>query len=337
MFDRHIQDQLTAYIDGEMPDSVRARADAHLRQCGRCRDEVDRVRGVALMLEQMPLATAPEELWRAIEASANLPANRTLPMWRYAAAAVVLVIASATFWQYSRTPTWEVTTLDGSTAQTQSVRSGRWIETGNGPRARIRVADIGSVDVEPHTRVRLVDTGSAGHRLALESGVLIAKISAPPRLFFVETPAGTAIDLGCEYRLQCDRAGAGLLRVSAGWVALEWQSREVLVPAGASCRMRPAKGPGTPWFDDAAAAFVRALDTFDTSQTELGAILVAARPRDTLTLWHLLSRADAGERPLVYDRMAALAPPPPGVTRERILSLNPEALAQWKNELAWIW
>jgi anti-sigma factor RsiW len=340
MFEGHIQNQLTAYLDGEMTIDVRARAGAHLERCGHCRDEMDRVRGVALVLKQLPLVTAPEGLWQAIDAAADSRRSRTMPVWRYAAAAAAVVVVTASaamFWQYSQAPVWQVTTLAGSTATTQTVRTGRWIETGNTSRARIKVADIGSVEVEPHTRVRLVDTGSAGHRLALESGALTAKILAPPRLFFVDTPAGTAIDLGCEYRLQCDRAGAGLLRVSGGWVALEWHGKEVLVPTGASCRMRPGQGPGTPWFDDAAAGFVRALDTFDTARSELGTILAAARSRDTLTLWHLLPKVTPGERPLVYDRMAALAPPPTGVTRDRVLSLDADALTQWKNELAWIW
>jgi hypothetical protein len=338
MFERHIQDQLTAYLDGEMPDNVRSGADAHLAACDHCRAELDRVRGVAELLVQMPLVQPPEGLWEAINAAVEIPRARMAPVWRYAVVAALLIIAaSGGLWRYAQTPTWEVTTVNGSAASTGNVRTGRWIDTSNGSRARIKIADIGSVDVEPNTRVRLVDTGSAGHRLALESGVLNAKISAPPRLFFVETPAGTAVDLGCEYRLRCDRAGSGLLHVTQGWVALEWKSSEVLVPAGASCRMRPVIGPGTPWFDDAAATFVTALESFDVSQNQLATILAAARPRDTLTLWHLLSRVSTAERALVYDRMAALAPPPAGVTREQVLSLEAAALTQWKNELAWIW
>ena len=38
-----------------------------------------------------------------------------------------------------------------------------------------------------------------------------------------------------------------------------------------------------------------------------------------------------------HERMAALAPPPTGVSREGILKLDRESLARWKDELAWIW
>ena len=41
-----------------------------------------------------------------------------------------------------------------------------------------------------------------------------------------------------------------------------------------------------------------------------------------MTLWHLLTRGTPEERARVYDRLAALAPPPEGVTREQILAGN---------------
>ena len=113
------------------------------------------------------------------------------------------------------------------------------------------VAKFGSVDVEPNTSLAIVTARPTEHRLALRSGEITARIVAPPRLFFVETASGTAIDLGCEYTLRCDRAGAGILRVQTGWVAFEFEGRESLVPAGAICRTRPGSGPGTPHFEDA--------------------------------------------------------------------------------------
>ena len=37
-------------------------------------------------------------------------------------------------------------------------------------------------------------------------------------------------------------------------------------------------------------------------------------------MWHLLTRGSLEERGRVYDRLAALAPPPDGVTRELVLA-----------------
>ena len=66
-------------------------------------------------------------------------------------------------------------------------------------------------------------------------------------------------------------------------------------------------------------------------------MLAHSRVRDTLTLWHLLSRVDPAERGRVYDRIAELTPPPSGVTRDKVLQLDPATLTLWREELAWTW
>jgi len=66
-------------------------------------------------------------------------------------------------------------------------------------------------------------------------------------------------------------------------------------------------------------------------------ILREARIRDTLTLWHLLSRVEAPDRVRVFERIAAFEPPPARVSREQILALNADALREWREELAWKW
>jgi len=171
-------------------------------------------------------------------------------------------------------------------------------------------------------------------------GEIRAKISAPPRLFFVDTASGTAVDLGCEYALNTDEDGFGMLRVTKGWVSFQWKGLESLVPAGASCGTRPRAGPGIPYFDDAPENLKQALERFafeKAGNEALGIILAESRVRDTLTLWHLLSRVEAGNRGRVYDRIAALTPVPAGVSREQALKLDPETLNRWKEELAWTW
>jgi hypothetical protein len=62
-------------------------------------------------------------------------------------------------------------------------------------------------------------------------------------------------------------------------------------------------------------------------------IVSSARRRDALTLWHLLDRGTPAERERVFDRLAALAPPPPGVTRAAVLAGERYALNEWWNAL----
>ena len=220
------------------------------------------------------------------------------------------------------------------------IRAGQWIETDSRSSATVKVGEIGSVEVAPGTRLRVVTARPGEHRLALARGEIRAKISAPPRLFFVETLSGTAVDLGCEYTLNTDETGFGLLRVTRGWVSFQWQGIESLVPAGASCRIRPNVGPGIPYFDDASQNMQQAIENFGFEKAgngPLDVILAEARVRDTLTLWHLLSRVDAADRARVYDRIDSLTPVPAGVSREEALKLDAETLRRWKEELAWTW
>jgi hypothetical protein len=184
----------------------------------------------------------------------------------------------------------------------------------------------------PNTRLRVVADRADQHRLRLAHGAIYARITAPPRLFFVDTKSGTAIDLGCEYALNMDESGVGLLRVTKGWVSFQWKGLESLVPAGAVCRIRPGEGPEVPYFEDASSEFAHAVE-----RGSLDSILGAARLRDTLTLWHLLSRVAPSERTRVYDRIASLTPIPAEVSRKRALALDPETLNRLKEELAWKW
>ena len=148
------------------------------------------------------------------------------------------------------------------------------------------------------------------------------------------------MDLGCEYALKVDADGFGRLQVTKGWVSFQWRGLESLVPAGASCRTRPQAGPGIPYFDDAPDRVKQALDRFsfeNGGNDDLNIILAESRVRDTLTLWHLISRVPADDRGRVFDQIAALTPVPAEVSREQALKLDPETLKRWKEELAWTW
>jgi hypothetical protein len=201
------------------------------------------------------------------------------------------------------------------------------------------VGKIGQVEVEPRTRLRLLDAGHADHRLSMPRGAVRAIIWAPPGNFFINTPSAVAVDLGCEYTLEVDDAGAGVLRVLTGWVGIEHQGRESFVPRGAMCLSRRGTGPGTPYYEDASPALQRGLEEMDfgtdpgARARALATVLSESRRRDALSLWHLLTRALPDERDAVYHRLAALVPPPDGVTLPGVASGDREMLDAWWDEL----
>ena len=213
-----------------------------------------------------------------------------------------------------------------------AMRVGQWLETDDSSRATIAVGAIGRVDVQPGTRVRLVRAEATDHRLALAFGAIHAKVDAPPRLFFVDTPVGTAIDLGCEYTLETDASGHGLLHVTGGFVEFAWSGVRSIVPIAAYAVTQPGHPPGVPYVSDAPAALRQALDSFAFGSgggDAVRAALAAARSEDAISLWHLLSRVDAPERGAVYDRLAALVPPPAEVTRAQAVALDPQTLDRY--------
>jgi hypothetical protein len=217
---------------------------------------------------------------------------------------------------------------------------GQVLETDLESRASLKADDTGKIEVDPSTRLRLLTMGAGLKRIALDRGTIHAYIWAPAGQFVVDTPSAITVDLGCSYTLHVDDSGAGLVRTSLGWVGFKLNGHESFIPAGAACATRPKVGPGTPYFEDSRSAFRAALTRFDFEDNtpeqraaDIAIVLGESRKSDALTLWHLLARVDDGQRTLVYDKLAELAPPPVGVTKEGILRLDQPMLDLWWNAL----
>lgn len=267
-------------------------------------------------------------------------AGRIRPVQWLALAAMLALAAAASlyFARGGRGADWGVTEFQGSPTiagapVTPAARLGigQWLHTDAASSAVVDVAGVGHVTVQPGSRVRLVGTGEAQHRMELAQGSIEAFIIAPPRLFFVDTPSAVAVDYGCMYTLDVQPDGATLLRVTLGLVKLVALGVESSVPRGLQCRSVKGRPPGTPYDPRARPAFVAALAEFDAAASEeaLDALLAAARPRDRVSLWHLLARVSEQDRGRVYDALASFAPPPPSATRDAALRLDPAALQAW--------
>jgi hypothetical protein len=362
MFNKHVAKQLSAYCHGELPEQESRRVAEHLLKCERCRKEYTQIKFGVQLASKLPQVTAPAEMWSEIEAL--LDAQTRKPAfkpkaprfvfafnWKFAAVGIALALVATVgvmvYRTYGPRASWPVTSLagmpkiDGNIIKKESrIRVGDALVTDGQSRAEISVGAIGYVEVDPDSRVRLVEAGITEHRLALDRGRIEAKISAPPRLFFVDTPSAQAIDLGCAYTLEVDDAGRGFLHVTSGWVMLDLNGRESYVPIGAMCETRLGVGPGTPYFEDASIPFRDALAKFDFeggSSDALKIVLDESRDRDSFTLWHLIQRVEGTTREVVLDRMIALVGLPKGVTREGIIELNKEMLEEWKDELDTVW
>lgn len=273
-----------------------------------------------------------------------------------AAATAILVLAGGIAFLIHGTSTtpiagqgWEVSRLAGAprigqkairTDQLGRLGVGQVLETDEHSRASLEDSDVGQIEVDAGTRLRLLAMRNGLKQIALDHGTIHTHIWAPPGEFVVDTPSAVTVDLGCAYTLTVDDSGTGIVRTSLGWIGFKLNGHESFIPSGAACATRPKVGPGTPYFEDATSEFRSALARFDfedqTSQQradDVAVVLAQSRKRDALTVWHLLSRVEEDQRVRVYERLQQLAPAPAGVTREGILRLDQPMLDSWWNAL----
>ena len=262
MFGKHIIRHLSAYHDGELSAGENLRIEAHLEQCGKCRGAYEEIQFGARLASALSMSNAPDSAWSGLYRIPNATRHRWLPGAALAGilAVAVLFIVLLTETRHAGLPSWEVTGLPG----TSRLRPGEILQTDSSSEAQIKIANIGQLTIDPNTRIRLLVTQPDEHRIALDRGKVEATTWAPPRLFIVETPSATAIDLGCKYTLEVQDDGSSMLHVTLGLVALERGAGETIVPAGAFCRTRSGAGPGTPFFEDSSPQFQSALEQVDS-------------------------------------------------------------------------
>ncbi len=248
--------------------------------------------------------------------------TRRAPVRWGAAAAAAAVLLAVAAWQLVPRPGVSATSWQIAGSKTP-LYAGQVLRTGEAG-LRLEADDLGEVELAADSELRI----ATRRRLLLPRGRIHVLIWAPPRQFVVDTPSARAVDLGCQYTLSVDPTGNGVVEVETGWVAFQYQGRESFIPAGALCRTRRGRGPGTPYYADADAGFRAALASFDDNRdaAALERVLALARPRDGLTLWHLLESVSDSRRGEVFDRFASLVPLPAGVTRAGVVARDPRML-----------
>jgi len=366
MFRNHVSKELSAYLHDQLSLHDASRVASHLRDCRGCREEYEEIKFGAQLTGVLSPAQPPASLWNDFESLLNQAGEgngRKTSGWQplkiAAAFAAFILIGLSAWWFYrpkatdqtntivTNVPACAVTRIAGQPlidhkqmGEKGNLAIGQELVTDHSSSAQISVGEIGEVKVDPNSRIRLIEAGDEKHRLGLARGRMHAFIWAPPGQFYVETRSANAVDLGCSYILEINEDGQGLLQVTSGWVAFEWEGRESFVPADAMCVTRPVLGPGTPYFNNASEEFQNALDQFDLSKPgdpdrspALDEILRRARKLDALTLWHLLTRAEESERGPIYDRLARLVPPPPKVTRAGVVSGERVMIDAWWDTL----
>ncbi|MDQ6799423.1 MAG: hypothetical protein M3041_01140 [Acidobacteriota bacterium] len=230
--------------------------------------------------------------------------------WLAVAAAVVLIAIGALMLR-PRGNEWRITS-----GIPRQLRVGDVINR----EVRLQSRAVGVIDVAGGTTLRLIGK----NRFALTSGTIHAKTTSPPGVFVVDTPRAQAVDLGCEYTLTVLPSGSGVLHVSSGWVELGDGWMQSLVPQGAMATIGSDGRLSPPIFEDASPMFKEAMRRGDPRVA-----LPLARRRDALTLLNLFRSTNEEERVLIYDRLNALVPAPPALTRDEVRHGNFLTVEAW--------
>ncbi len=241
-------------------------------------------------------------------------------------------------------PKWMVTSLKGSPMinnlvmkAIDSLGVGGFITTDDSSKAELYVAGLGSVIIEPNSRVKLTKSSMDEHRIQLDYGAIDANINAKPRTFFVDAGTVTAVDMGCSYKFSVDKAGDGLLYVRQGKVSLESAGRESLVPEGKFCVTKQDIGPGTPFREDSSPQLKKALMEFDFGNCGgqcIKTILNNSKKTDAVTLVNMMPRVEEQYRFEVYNKVANYVAPPRVIPRDSISKFSRvEDIDEWVDKI----
>ena len=224
---------------------------------------------------------------------------------------------------------WKVNSVKGSPMidglvmkNSDSISLGQYVITDDSSRAELYVANLGTVVIEPNSKVKFVKSTEGEHRIELVYGTVDANIIAKPRSFFVDAGRVSAVDLGCSYKISMDHSGDGLIYVKSGRVSLETTGgRESLVPEGKFCVLKKDIGPGTPFRGDTSPQLKKALMEFDFGNCGsqcVNVILKNAQKNDAVTLINIIPRVDEEYKTKVYTKVSGYCTPPKSLPKDSI-------------------
>ena len=285
-------------------------------------------------LRELPARRAPARRWPIASLGACVAAAAVLFVWlggrhehgsHHGGGAAGAPCSGSTGFAFAVT-NGDATCGGAAVASAGTLPVGAWLETHDHAVAAVKIADIGELTVFGDSKLRLVATGPATQHLELARGHVHAQVTAPPRLFVVDTPAASAVDLGCQYDLVVDARGTHL-RVTVGAVSLEDKRGVVYVPATFEVDMVPGH-LGTPISIDATTELRDAVSSFDRGGP-VAPLVAAAASRDRVTLWNAIAHTTGTDRAALVAKLEDLAPLPDPTLHAKVLAGDADALDIW--------
>ncbi|MEO8210151.1 MAG: FecR domain-containing protein [bacterium] len=239
---------------------------------------------------------------------------------------------------------WKVANVQGSPLigdvamqGVDSIKEGQFITTNDSSRAELIIANLGSVLIEPNSKVIFVKSGEGNNRILVEYGTIDADMNSKQKTFFVEMPSAVASDMGGEYTLTIDSTGDGLVYVKSGKVEVQADnSKGAIIPAGNLVVTRKDLGVGTPFNENSSDKFKNALFNLDFGKCGgacVRTLLNSAKMSDAVTLVNLIEKVDNEYKDDVYSRVAKFVAPPRAIHNDSIPFIDEEELNEWIDKI----
>lgn len=364
------------YLEGMISLQDKEVMDDHISACKYCADYFTKTSALVKQINSLPADVSnlneqqKDDIWKKVEMNLNSgESSKTdnqkpgfISKYKYflAGIAALLAIGFLVFAlknvnlkdvQLAQSnfglPTyWKVSNVKGNPMigdiamqSVDSIKEGQWIRTNDSSSAELIVANIGTITIEPNSKIIFVKGAEGDRRILVEYGTIEADMKSKPNTFFVEMPSATASDQGGEYTLTIDSSGDGLVYVKSGKVDVQSQNRGAVVPAGSLVMTKKDQGVGTPFNENSSPKFKNALFNFDfgdCSGSCVSTLLNNAKISDAVTLVNLIPNVENQYKEEVYAKLANFVPPPPnvpGVYSDSIEFFNEDEVNEWIDKI----
>ncbi len=209
------------------------------------------------------------------------------------------------------------------------LKPGDWLNSAENSKSRIKLGVLGEIEIEPSTKIKLLQVNASGNYFYLQSGGIKASIWGAPKHLLIDSPTGEIIDFGSTFNYKVNSDKNSILKVESGWAAIHFNSQFVIVPAGNECETN--NEIGIPFSINRSKEFKQKLKDFENHEVvSMSELIKYAGKVDLISLWYLLMSSSKNERQEIFNKIKQLDPKAGNVLVGNIIKLD-------ENEMNQLW
>lgn len=256
---------------------------------------------------------------------------------------VVLVLIFLYIFFNDTTP-WQIKVNKGSylilpaNKQIDVIDKNEKIKTFDESQVEIFIHDIGKLVVLSNSEVSVIKSTPKDIIIKLHVGTIKLQLWKVNEIFKVRTKNYTISANQAVFDCQIDNLNNFTVEVEEGIVELSDKNVKFNVPNFYRYDVKFGAIRNIPTSIYASVEFIEAFEKYlyqNGGDDAINQIIITSQEYDAVTLWHLLSVVPANRVADIYERINMFYPVPTGIKKDDILSLKPDALKMWWEEIEW--